>query len=74
MSDSSIGGICVSQNQSSKYVRLALLCAAVAAWNIYDLSSATEAPRQAVVIMQYTFLAGSLLGLAGALFKLVAQG
>ncbi len=63
----------MSQNQSGKCGRLALLFAAVAAWNIYDLSSATEAPRQAVLIMQYTFLAGSLLGLAGALFKLMAQ-
>jgi len=38
----------------------------------YDLSTATEVPRQAVMIMQYVFLTFSLIGLAGSLFKLTS--
>jgi hypothetical protein len=61
-----------SQNSSGKWGRLALLCAAVVAWNIYDISSATETPRQAVMILQYFLLACALIGLAGALLKLMS--
>jgi hypothetical protein len=50
-----------------------LLCAVVAAWNIYDISSATETPRQAVMVLQYFLLACALIGLAGALFKLMSM-
>jgi hypothetical protein len=63
----------VSDHQNGKWGRLALLCAAVAAWNIYDITSATEAPRQAVMIMQYFLLVCALFGLCGALFKFFAQ-
>jgi hypothetical protein len=45
----------------------------VAAWNIYDISSATETPRQAVMILQYFLLACALVGLSGALVKLMAM-
>jgi hypothetical protein len=62
----------MSDNQNGKWGKMALLNAAVAAWIVYDLSTATEAPRQAVMIMEYVFLAGALLGLAGALFKLTS--
>jgi hypothetical protein len=61
-----------SKNQSGKWGKLALLCAAVAAWNVYDISSATETPRQAVMILQYFLLACALIGLAGALLKLMS--
>ena len=39
--------------------------AAAAAWQIYDIASATEAPSRAVVIMQYVFVACLLLGIVG---------
>ena len=61
-----------SENSSGKWGKLALLCAAVAAWNIYDISSATETPRQAVMVLQYFLLACALIGLAGALVKLMS--
>jgi hypothetical protein len=66
------GGISVSDNQSGKAAKLALIFEAVSAWNIYDIMTATEVPRQTVMIMQYVFLAGTLLGLVMALVKLAS--
>lgn len=43
--------------------------AAVAAWQIYDMATATETPSRALVILQYVLLAGLLVGLAGALLN-----
>jgi hypothetical protein len=63
----------MSDNQSGKWGKLALINAAVSAWIVYDLSTATEAPRQAVMVMQYAFLTLSLIGLAGSLFKLASE-
>ncbi len=41
---------------------------AAAAWQIYDIASATEAPSRAVMMLQYVFLAGLLLGIAGTAY------
>jgi hypothetical protein len=43
--------------------------AAVAAWQIYDMSTATESPSRALTILQYVLLAGLLLGLIGAVLN-----
>ena len=43
--------------------------AAVAAWQIYDMSTATEASSRALTILQYVLLAGLLLGLVGAVLN-----
>ncbi len=43
--------------------------AAVAAWQIYDMATATETPSRALMILQYVLLAGLLIGLAGALLN-----
>ncbi|WP_424630096.1 hypothetical protein [Bradyrhizobium sp. SYSU BS000235] len=51
---------------SSKWPKLMLVSAATAAWLIYDMATATEAPRPAVAYMQYTFLALSVVGFFGA--------
>jgi hypothetical protein len=45
--------------------------AAAAAWQIYDLTMATEAPSRAVLILQYVLLAGLFLAIAGAVFNLL---
>lgn len=50
-----------------------VIFAAAAAWQIYDIASATEAPGRALMIMQYVFLAGLLLGIAGAAFNALRQ-
>jgi hypothetical protein len=36
------------------------------AWLIYDMTSATEAPRRAVAILQYGLLACALFALIGS--------
>jgi hypothetical protein len=41
------------------------------AWQIYDIATPTEAPNQAVAIMSYIFLAGTLMGLGIGLIGLV---
>jgi hypothetical protein len=46
-----------------------LAFAAVAAWQIYDMSTATEALSRALTILQYVLLAGLLLGLVGAVLN-----
>jgi hypothetical protein len=46
-----------------------LAFAAVAVWQIYDMSTATEAPSRALAILQYVLLAGLLLGLIGAVLN-----
>jgi len=45
--------------------------AAVAAWQIYDMATASETPSRALVILQYVILTGLLLGLIGALLNFV---
>jgi hypothetical protein len=49
------------------------MSAATSAWLIYDMSSATEAPRQAVAILQYCLLAGALVGLVGSVVMAATQ-
>jgi len=51
---------------SSKWPKLMLMSAATAAWLIYDMAAATEAPRVAVAYMQYAFLALAVIGFFGA--------
>ena len=43
--------------------------AAVAAWQIYDMATTTEASSRALVILQYVLLVGLLLGLIGAVLN-----
>jgi hypothetical protein len=50
----------------SKWPRVMLISAATSAWLIYDISSATEVPRQALAVMQYGLLACALFALAGS--------
>ena len=58
---------------NSKWPKLMLMSAATSAWLIYDMSSATEAPRQAVAILQYCLLAGALVGLVGSVVTAATQ-
>jgi hypothetical protein len=56
----------------SPLVRL-LLMAVVAAWIIYDMATATEAPSQGVEILQCVLLACLLIGLVGTGIQVAAQ-
>jgi hypothetical protein len=50
--------------------RTAAITAAVAVWQIYDMSTAVETPRQALMLLQYFLLACALIGCAGSLVML----
>ena len=53
--------------------KIALMGALATALAIFNMLPGTEAPSQAVMIMQYVFLAGGLIALAGALFMYMSQ-
>jgi hypothetical protein len=58
---------------NGKWPKVMLISAATVAWTIFDLSTATETPRQAVAILQYFLLACALLGLAGSVVMAASQ-
>jgi hypothetical protein len=58
---------------NSKWPKLILMSAATSAWLIYDMTTATESPRQAVAVLQYGLLACALMGLIGSLVMLASQ-
>ena len=63
----------MSEKKPDNSGKIALLNGAVAAWLIYTIATAVEAPSPALKILQYALLAGCLLGLAIALKKLAAR-
>jgi hypothetical protein len=58
---------------NSRWPKLMLMSGVTSAWLIYDMTTATEAPRQAVAVLQYGLLACALLGLIGSLVILASQ-
>ncbi|MBR0828174.1 hypothetical protein JQ596_21795 [Bradyrhizobium manausense] len=50
----------------SKWPKLMLMSGITSVLLIYEITSATEAPSQALAILQYALLACALIGLAGA--------
>ena len=49
-----------------KWSRLMLMSGATSAWLLYDIATSSEAPRQAVAVLQYGLLACALVGLIGS--------
>ena len=49
-----------------KCPKVMLMTAATSAWLVYDITSTTEAPRQALAILQYALLACALCALVGS--------
>ena len=58
---------------NSKWPKVMLMSAATAAWLVYDMASATEAPRQGVAVLQYCLLAAALIGLVGSLVMAASE-
>ena len=58
---------------NSKWPKLMLMSAITSAWLLYDMATPTEAPRQAVAILQYCLLAGALIGLVGSIVMAAAS-
>lgn len=52
---------------------LAVMTAATAAWLTYDMATATEAPRQAVVILPYVLLGSPLPGFGGSVGRFMSR-
>ena len=50
-----------------KWSRLMLMSGATSAWLLYDIATSSEAPRQAVAVLQYGLLACALVGLIGSI-------
>ena len=69
----------MADNQNSKPKKqpmnpgtLVLLGAAAVVLAIINMSTGSEAPRQAVAILQYVFLACGLVGLVGGLIMMMS--
>ncbi len=58
---------------NSKWPKIMLMSGLTSAWLLYDIASATEAPRQAVAILQYALLACSVIGLVGSIVMAAAE-
>ena len=56
-----------------KWQKIMLLSVGTLALNFYDMATRTEAPSQAVAILEYVFVGCALVGLAGALVMLASQ-
>jgi len=62
-------GAGVTEKRTKNSGVMIIAFAAVAAWQIYDMATATEEPGRSLAILQYILLAGLLIGLAGALLN-----
>lgn len=51
---------------NSKWPRVMLLSAVSMGFLLYDMATASEAPRQAVAILEYALLACAVVGLIGS--------
>src|SRR5262249_53069966 len=67
--DSGEGELAVNDKKPKNSGVMIVAFAAVAAWQIYDMATATETPSRALAVLQYVLLAGLLVGLIGALLN-----
>ena len=58
---------------NSKWPKIMLMSGATSAWLLYDMATATEVPRQAVVMLQYGLLACALIGLIGSVVMAASE-
>ena len=61
----------MSEKRTKNSGVMILAFAAVAAWQIYDMATATETPSRSLAILQYALLAGLLIGLGGAVLNFI---
>ncbi|MEK9281219.1 MULTISPECIES: hypothetical protein [unclassified Bradyrhizobium] len=57
----------------SRWPKLMLMSGITSALLIYEITSATEAPSQALAILQYALLACGLIGLLGSIVMYVQE-
>jgi len=63
------GEICMN----SKWPKMMLISGLTSAWLLYDIATATEAPRQAVALLQYGLMACALIGLVGSIVMAASE-
>ena len=51
----------------------ALLSGAAAVWLIYSMATATEHPSTALAVLQYILIAAALIGLVGAVKRILSE-
>ena len=51
---------------NGKWPKVMLLSAVTSLWLLYDITTATEAPRLALALLQYSLLACALIALVGS--------
>jgi hypothetical protein len=51
---------------NSKWPKVMAISALTSCWLLYDITTATEAPRLALAILQYALLACALVALVGS--------
>jgi hypothetical protein len=57
----------MAQQRTKNWGFQVALCAGVLTWQIYDISTATEARPQALMLLEYLGIGLALLGLVGGL-------
>jgi hypothetical protein len=60
----------MGQTRGKNWGVQAALCAGVVVWQIYEMATATEAPGQALALLQYSLLGCGAVGFIGALVML----
>jgi hypothetical protein len=65
-----MGEICVKK---TNWPLLMLMSGATSAWLFYDMTTATEAPRMALALLQYLLLAMSTVSFLGAVVMCLEQ-
>jgi len=58
---------------NSKWPKLMLMSGITSGWLLYEMTTATEASRRALAILQYSLLACALIGLVGSLVMLASE-
>jgi hypothetical protein len=51
---------------SGKWPKMMLMSAVTSCWLLYDLTTATESPRLALAVLQYSLLVCALVALLGS--------
>jgi|tagenome__1003787_1003787.scaffolds.fasta_scaffold20911110_1 hypothetical protein len=58
---------------NGKWPKVMLMSGLTSAWLLYDIATATEAPRQALAILQYGLLACAVIGLVGSIVMAASE-
>ena len=58
---------------NSKWPKVMAMSAITSLWLLYDITTATEAPRPALAVLEYALLACALVGLVGAAAMYAAE-